>query len=150
VVAIDFSEDRVKVIALVGCREHILKSQEFIKATKDFKHFREMGSRRKKQYFKVFPRKFSKIMGLLEVAKTYSSTESLQEDLDKLAPLIVIVDDKLFPTIRHPRKVRESRVKEKHRRKLITLADNLANYFRILLKTNPEKYRKEREKLEKP
>jgi len=139
----------VKVFALVGCREHVLKSQDFIKATKDFKHFREMGSRRKKQYFKVFPKKYLRVTRFLEIAKAYLSIEALQKDLFELSPIVVIVDDKLFSAIKYPRKIRESKVREKHRKKLITLADNLANYFRILLKTNPKKFRKERMKLEK-
>ncbi len=53
------------------------------------------------------------------------------------------MDDKLYNKIKHPRKVRESRVKERHRKKLILIADNLANYFRILLKNNPKKFSKE-------
>ena len=55
----------------------------------------------------------------------------------------MIVDDKLYSTVEYPRKVRESRVREEHRRKLILVADNLANYFRILLNNNPRKFREE-------
>ena len=63
--------------------------------------------------------------------------------------MAVIVDDKLYTVIEHPRRIKESKVREKHRRKLIIIADNLANYLRILLKDDPKKYAEELKKFEK-
>ena len=40
-------------------------------------------------------------------------------------------------------------VKEKHRVRLTLIADNLANYFRTILKEKPKKFREELEKFEK-
>jgi len=61
----------------------------------------------------------------------------------------VIIDDRLYNEIKHPRKVKESRVKERHRRKLVLIADSIANYFRVLCNSNPRKFREELERFEK-
>ncbi len=55
----------------------------------------------------------------------------------------------MFSVLEHPRRIRESRVKERHRRMFLLLADNLANYFRVLLETSPERFREELARLEK-
>ena len=46
-------------------------------------------------------------------------------------------------------KIKESNPKPRYMENLITIADNLANYFRILLKDNPRKFREELRKFEK-
>lgn len=69
--------------------------------------------------------------------------------LEGLKPLLVIVDDKLYNEVEYPRKVKESRIKERHRRKLVLIADNIANYFRILYNNNPRRFREELERFEK-
>ena len=47
------------------------------------------------------------------------------------------------------RKRREGRAKRKHEEYLNKLADNLANYFRLLLRENPRKFNEELRKFEK-
>ncbi len=143
------SKDGATIISLVGAEEHILKSSNFIKNAKNFKHFRELGSDRKKQYMRLFPRRLERIQYMLEVIRIYTSINSLQNNIDKLNPIVVIIDDKLYPHIRHPRKIKESRVREKHRKALTIIADNLANYFRMLLNNNPRKYNEELNRIKK-
>ena len=62
---------------------------------------------------------------------------------------IAIIDDKLYNKINTITKIKESNPKPRYMENLITIADNLANYFRILLKDNPRKFREEFRKFEK-
>jgi len=41
---------------------------------------------------------------------------------------VILVDDGLYQCVDHSREVRESRVREKHGRRLMLLADNIAYY----------------------
>ena len=75
--------------------------------------------------------------------------DCVQSIIENICPLVIIVDDKLYTKIQHPRKVREGHVKEKHRVRLMLIADNIANYFRIIFKEKPEKFREELRKFEK-
>jgi len=65
VVAIDLSEDGRRVVALVGAKEHLLKDSKFLRVSKWLKHFREIGSDRKKAYLTLIPRRFEKVKPLL-------------------------------------------------------------------------------------
>ena len=116
VIAIDLSEDGPRVIALVGAKEHVLKDSTFLKATKWIKHFREIGSDRKKTYLSLFPRRFEKVKSSLDVVRIYFNVNKIQVIPKGLKPLLVIVDDKLYNGIQHPRKVKKSRIKERHRK----------------------------------
>jgi len=148
-VAIDLSEDGPRVVALVGAREHVLKSSRFLRACKWVKHFREIGSDRKSSYLSAFPKRFEKLRPFLDIVRICLDAQAIQRIIDELGPRVVIVDDKLYNEIQHLRKVRESRVKERHRKVLTLIADNLANYFRLLLKSDPRRFREELERFEK-
>ncbi|MHC1628001.1 MAG: hypothetical protein ACXQTI_04115 [Candidatus Nezhaarchaeales archaeon] len=148
-IAIDLSEDGRRVVALVGAREHLLKDGRFLKVSKWLKHFREIGSDRKKAYLSLLPRRFEKVESLLDVVKIRFNVSEIQAILEGLKTLLVIIDDKLYNEVEYPRKVKESRIKERHRRKLVLIADSIANYFRILYNSNPRRFREELERFEK-
>jgi len=137
VIAIDLSKDGYRVIAIVGAKEHVLKNRDFDRATTWVRHFREIGSDRKKRYLSTLPRRFKKIKQFLELSRICFDVPCAQSYVYRYRPLVILVDDKLFNNIDYPRKVRESKIKEHHRKRLMYLADNLANYFRIVLKDNP-------------
>jgi len=139
IIAIDLSENGARVIALVGARECTLKTRRFARATAWIKHFRELGSDKKRQYLTTFPRRFRKVREYLELVKICMDIDCVQRYVDQYKPYVVMIDNKLYNEIKHPRKVRESDIKEHHRKKLITIADNLANYFRALQKKNPKR-----------
>ncbi|BES81034.1 hypothetical protein PABY_06010 [Pyrodictium abyssi] len=147
--AIDVSVGSARAIAVVAAREHILKSRSFQRATTWVKHFRELGSDRKRTYLAAFPRRFEKTKTLLELARVCLSTRCAQDLVDRYNPVVVLVDDKLYNAISHRRKIAESRVREAHRRILIGLADSLANYARVLLEKQPRRLRGELLRLEK-
>lgn len=153
VIAIDVSRDGVTVIAVVGVEEHVLKSSSFLYLTSWAKHYREIPSHRKNSYMKRFPARFSKILPLLSLVRIYLTVDDVKQVLQTRKPVLVLIDDKLVKhvenTLTNILIIPEKNIKYKHHEVLITLADNLANYFRVLLNTNPRKLRKELEKFEK-
>lgn len=152
---IDRSEDGTRVIVLVGAREHILKNQKFSSTASMLKHYREVRSKEKRSYIKTFPRRYAKLLRYIEIARVYVySAKTLEEVnvlLQNLKPALVIVDDELYNQINYPNKQkrREKEAKRKHEEYLKNIADNLANYFRILLKENPRRFREELRRFEK-
>ena len=94
-----------------------------------------------------------KLYKYLEIARisVYSlkAIGKINQLLSKIKPALSIVDDKLYSEVNYPIKLRESRVRKRHHENLVTIADNLANYFRILLKENPKKFREELRRFEK-
>ncbi len=149
IIAIDLSEDGPRVIALVGAREHIIKTSRFIKSLSRLRHVREVGSDRKSRYISLIPKRIQRVKEILEIVRICRDLACVENTLKQLSPLVVLVDDKLYSYIKHPRKVKESSIKETHRKKLMLLADNLANYFRILLKSDPKRFREELKRFEK-
>ncbi|MCD6488611.1 MAG: hypothetical protein J7K21_05240 [Desulfurococcales archaeon] len=119
------------------------------------KHYRRIQSRRKRSYIKAFPRRYLKLLKYLEIARIYVySSRALEEInmlLQELEPTLVIVDDKLYRQISYSEKYkrREGEAVRKHEEYLKKLADNLANYFRILLKENPRKFNEELKRFKK-
>lgn len=153
IVAIDLSEDGPKVVALVGIKEHVLKDQRFSTIASTLKHFRRIPSRNKHTYINAFTRRYAKLYSHIALAKVYIYEPRIDNELDTLLhrvqPSLVLIDDKLYGTITYPKKLHEGRVRKKHHRCLMTIADNLANYFRILLKKAPKRFREELRKFEK-
>ena len=127
----------------------MIKTSRFIKSLSRLRHVREVGSDRKSRYISLIPKRVQSVKEFLEIARICRDLACVENILKKLSPLVVLVDDKLYRYIEHPRKVKESSIKETHRKKLMLLADNLANYFRVLLKGNPEKFREELRRLGK-
>ena len=66
-------------------------------------------------------------------------------------PAVILIDDKLAKHIQNVDVliVPESRIRLKHHVRLMLVADNLANYFRILLKNDPKRFRDELRRFEK-
>jgi len=153
VIAIDLSEDGPRTIALVGIKEHILKAQDFSTIASTLKHYRELPSNRKRSYIKAFPRRYSRLYNCIETARVYmyssSSIKTINTLLKLLNPVLVIVDDKIYNMIRYPKKIKESKAKRKHEEYIKKISDNLANYFRLLLKEAPSKFREELKRFEK-
>lgn len=108
VVAIDLSEDGSGIIALVGAREHVLKSHEFSTIAATLKHYRTVQSKRKHSYIKAFPRRYLKLYKYIEIARVYIYTPNTLREvnrlLQKLEPALVIVDDKLHDQVDYPEK----------------------------------------------
>ena len=150
-VAVDLSKDGPTVIALVGAREHILKTRDFLYATSWIKHFRQVSLRRRRGYLRKFSRYFPKISEYLEHVKIFRETNSIMSFITMRQPAIVLIDNKLISYVQTTNilLIPESNIRFKHHVRLMLVADNLANYFRILLKNNPKKFRDELRKLEK-
>lgn len=64
---------------------------------------------------------------------------------------VLLVDDKLLNLFQEITAlvIPERNIRYKHHERLILLADNIANYFRIILKEKPRNYRRELRKFEK-
>ena len=139
IVAIDVSDN---VIAVVGAEEHVLKSGP-LAGPGWVKHFREVPSRRKCAYLRALPRRYSKILNYLRVSRITRDITDVDRLLHSLRPKLAIIDDRIFNEVRYEHKVKESTVKASHLKKLILLADNLANYFRIILKERPKEFNDE-------
>jgi len=69
----------------------------------------------------------------------------------QLRPSVILVDDKLLDIVKDVNTliILEKNIRYRHHRRLMLLADNLANYFRILLKEKPKKFREELKRFEK-
>ncbi len=132
IVAVDVSTNGAYTIVLVGVREDVLKSKRFSRACSMLKHFRRIGSDRKKQYMKTFIKRYqSKIKNIVEVVKVFNDIDDLVEYLKSLNPVLIVLDDKLYDKVELQNKVRESSGKPKYMEYLMLLADNLANYVRL-------------------
>ena len=66
-------------------------------------------------------------------------------------PAIILIDDKLAKHVLNidALTVPESHIRLKHHVRLMLVTDNLANYFRILLKNSPKRFRDELSRFEK-
>ena len=148
-IAIDLSEDGPRVVAVVGARASILKTRVFGNLCSGLEHYRRVPSWRKKRYLKFFERRYSKLKEFLSIARVALSLDEVNRIASFLDPGLAIVDDKLFNSISVEPKIRESDPKPRYMDNLFTIADNLANYFRILLKNNPKKFREELIRFEK-
>ncbi len=132
--AIDRSEGRgkrgrwVKVIALVATREYVLKDSSFLVSTKWVKHVAELEKHEKSRYLHLLPKRFKSVKPYLTHVKTFSSVEPCNNLIKQLKPIVVLVDDKLYSSIDYPRKIREGKIRERHRRRLVMLTDNVAYY----------------------
>ncbi len=145
---IDRSKDGGRVIAIVGSYEHILKSRVFGQYCTGLKHFRRVPSRRKARYVKFFEKRFARLSRVLEVVRIARIVDEVNKIIWMYRPVIVVVDDKLSKNIRYKQKVLESSPKPRYMDNLMTIADNLANYFRLML-DNPRKYWEKLKEFEK-
>ncbi len=137
VVAIDLSrEGSFAAIAIVVAEESVLKTRKFQRLCSGLKHFRRVGSDRKSSYLRRLPKKLEKLQEHLVAVRVVDSGEEAADVVDQLKPALVVVDDKLYHLIDHRHKIRESSPKPRYLNNLLTIADNLANYFRLLKKSS--------------
>lgn len=150
-IAIDLSEDGPRVIALVGAREHVLKSRGFLYATSWVEHFRRVSPRRRRGYLRKFSRYFPRISQYLEHVRIFREVNPLVRFVVMCRPAVILIDDKLAKHVQNIDAliVPESHIRLKHHVRLMLVADNLANYFRILLKNDPKRFRDELRRFEK-
>ena len=92
------------------------------------KHVADLPRREKTVYLHRLPERLSKVLDMLAYVRVFNSVDRCSSFIETLNPLLVLVDDRLYSRIQHPRRVRESRVRETHRRRLVMLADNIAYY----------------------
>lgn len=149
--AIDLSEDGPKVIAVVVASEHILKRGSFLDHTSWVAHFREVHPRRKSSYLAKLPNRFAKVSEYLLHVRIFRSEAELLNFIKTLKPAVILVDDKLLHITRRMGAlvISEKNIRYKHHERLMLLADNLANYFRRILKEKPRKIREELRRFEK-
>ncbi len=150
IVVIDVSKS---VIAVVGAREYVLKRGVLVVKASALKHFRRVGSDRKRIYLEALPRRLSKIVPHLDIVRVYiygeNSLSQINDLLSALRPALVIVDDGLYSKISYQPKLREGSVRRRDLERLVLIADNVANYFRKLLESKPKKFREELSRFEK-
>ena len=58
----------------------------------------------------------------------FSGLDSCNNFIQNIKPTVVLVDDRLYTPLTYEPKVKESKVKERHRKILTILADNVAYY----------------------
>lgn len=151
VVAMDVSEDGPRVVALIVAREHDLKMREFLNNVSWLKHFRKIHPREKRSYLAKLPKRFLKVSRYLLYVKIFTNMEDLLNYTEQFKQALLLVDDKLLGLVgrRSATVVREGNIRYKHHKALMILADNLANYFRIVLKEKPRRFRNELKRFEK-
>ncbi len=137
-VAVDASG--AKVYAVVGVEEHVLKSV-IVGLAGWARHFREIPSRRKTGYLRRFPDRYKRLLPHLAVSRICLTLDCITRILQGLDVEKAVVDDKLLQRLSLGiEAIPESiAVRSRHYRILVTLADNLANYARILLERNPDR-----------
>jgi len=149
VIAIDLSEDGPRTIALVGVKEHVLKSRLFSRLFTGLRHFRRVSPDRRASYLRFFSRRYLKLREMISLARITHSINTVENLLHRYEPVVIIIDNKLNRYISYEPKILESAPKPKYMDNLVIIADNLANYFRLLLKDNPRKFREELRRFEK-
>lgn len=149
ILAIDLSEDGPKVIALVGAKASVIKTRVFGNLCSGLEHYREVPSRMKVRYLRFFERRYLRLKDFLSIARVLLYIDKVNDVVRSLDLGLAVIDDKLFNSVDVEQKIRESDPKPRHIDNLFTIADNLANYFRILLKKEPRRLLEELRKFEK-
>ena len=126
-----------------------MKSRVFGRLCTGLKHFRRVSPDRRASYLRFFSRRYPKLRKVLSLVRIVQSIDVIEGLLQRYKPVLIVVDDKLSRYIGYEPRVPESTPKPKYMDNLITIADNLANYFRLLLKNNPKRFREELRKFEK-
>jgi len=131
-----FVDESDSVYGLIAIREGSLK--DIVKKLSWVKHFKDMGKKSKRKYLRAFPRRFLKVKQMLVFSKIFFQVEELIRFLNSIKRdvEIIVLDDRLYGKIRNRinlvNYILESRKPFSYRR-LMLLADNLANYGRIQL-----------------
>ncbi|GEM_PF-5601145 len=105
-------------------------------------HTKKLG-RKKAQYLNTFEDKYSKVLHLIEVSRVFSYRKGRNvpdivfEIINKYLHdyTVIIVDDKLLKTFRRKypkqRVIPEGKLTDKQLKKIMLIADNICNYFRV-------------------
>ncbi len=134
---------------MVGAKASVLKTRTFGNLCSGLEHYRRVPSWRKKRYLKFFERRHLKLKGFLSIARVALSLDEASRAARSLSIGLAIIDNTLFNSIDVEPKIRESDPKPRYMENLFTIGDNLANYFRILLKSDPKRLREELRRFEK-
>jgi len=115
------------------------------------KHFREVSSRMKAGYLRRFVKHYPRMSQLLTYVRIIRDVDYLADLVRQMKPSLVLVDNKLAKYVNNlgVYLVSEDNIKYMYHRRLMLIADNLANYFRILLKTDPRNFEEEVRRFEK-
>ena len=133
IVAVDYSVS-FRFIGLVGARECNVKCGSFLNLASWVKHVADLSRREKTVYLHRFPSRLHRLHGHLDYVRVFSSLRECNNFINTVKPAILIVDPKLSPYITYPRKISEDKVKRRHERILVLLADNIAYYTYWTLK----------------
>jgi len=121
-VAIDFSKS-FKYIGVVAAEEHLVKQSSFLDSVSWAKHIADLAKREKIVYLHRLPHRLAKIHGYLTYIRHFSSPNSCNSSIESIKPVVILVDDKLYDRLTY-----RPKIKERHRRVLTILADNVAYY----------------------
>ena len=104
----------------------------------------------KVSYLRKFVKHYSGISQFLTHVKILKETSHLPNFVKQVKPSLLLVDSKLVKYVEDLGIyiVPENSIRYRHHERLMLLADNLANYFRILLKNDPKRFREELRRLE--
>jgi len=128
-----FVDESNGVYGLIAVKEGYLRA--VVKRLSWVKHYREV-RKNKERYLKAFPHRFLKVKQILVYSRIYFRIGDLMRFLNAIKNEIeiLVLDDKLYgkiiDKIDWAGLILESRNPAKYRR-LMLLADNLANYARI-------------------
>ena len=98
---------------------------------------------------RFFEKRFLRLREFIDVARVVLNPNEVDGVLQVVRPGLVVVDNKLLRLIAYEPKIPESSPKPRCLENLMTIADNLANYFRILLKNSPKRFKEELRRFEK-
>ncbi|RLG87241.1 MAG: hypothetical protein DRO39_01010 [Thermoprotei archaeon] len=128
-----------------------MKTKGFLYATSWIEHFRRVSPRRRRGYLRKFSRYFTRISQYLEHTRIFRETNALARFIELHNPAVVLIDNKLVNNVQHINAliIPESLIRLRHHARLMLVADNLANYFRIVLRDRPKIFREELKRFEK-
>ncbi len=125
--AVDFSKS-FKYIGVVVAEEHLIKQSNFLDSTSWARHIADLAKQEKTVYLHRLPHRLAKVSSYFMYIRHFSSPLSCNNFIQSIKPIVALVDDKLYNLLTYKPKVKESRVKERHRKVLTILADNVAYY----------------------
>ncbi len=86
---------------------------------------------------------------MLALARTVLSDKETNSIAKTYRHALIIADNKLLKSIDYEPKIPEDVPKLRYLNDLMTIANNLANYFRLMLKNDPKRFREELERFGK-
>jgi len=127
IAAVDFSKS-FRYIGVVVAEEQLIKQSSFLDSVSWAKHIADLAKQEKIVYLHRLPHRLAKIHNYLMHIKHFPNLNSCNNFIQSIKPIVIIVDDKLYNLLTYKPKAKESKVKERHRKILTILADNVAYY----------------------